>query len=205
MKTVRCSVCGNVLPECICANKFLENHYVKRLVKMFRYKLPLDRTQLVPSNELIYNIKRIDRRDLIDFVADELCDVIKNNIADWHEFTVTNVPRSKNRVIKYGHDHSQKLAKAIAKKLDVGYSELIVSKQRKAQKKTHGEDRMKNPRFYCKKRAKLKSNKVLLVDDIVTTGASMGFCGMLIRGLGAKKIVGVSMAIAYKEQGIVFQ
>ena len=38
------------------------------------------------------------------------------------------------------------------------------------------------------------------MDDIVTSGASMGHAAMLIRGLGAKTIVGVVLGIAYSDE-----
>ena len=39
--------------------------------------MPLDGNDPVPSNELIYNIKRVDMYDLVDFISDELCELIK--------------------------------------------------------------------------------------------------------------------------------
>ena len=105
--------------------------------------------------------------------------------------------------MKYGIDHAELLAKSLAKKLSAQYYQPIISKSKKAQKKTSGEERLKNAQFKLKVRAKSLSGKtVIIVDDIVTTGSSMGACAMLLRGLGAKKIIGATISIAYKDMYI---
>ena len=146
VKLGNCSVCAKTYDKCICSNEYLEKHMVKRLVKVFRYKQPLVETEKIPSNELIYVLKRVKRRDIIDFLSDELVKSIEENIK-YSDFAVTNVPRKRSRAVKYGLDHSKELAKAVAKKLDLDYLELLNSKLDVAQKKTHGVDRIKNACF----------------------------------------------------------
>ena len=76
----------------------------------------------------------------------------------------------------------------------------------KPQKKTHGEQRLKNAKFdYRRRIPDIKGKNVLLVDDIVTTGASMGNSAMLLHGLGAKRIVGVCLSIAYRDKYTPFK
>ena len=75
-----------------------------------------------------------------------------------------------------------------------------------AQKKTHGEERIRNALFdYRKGIPDIKGKRVLLVDDIVTTGASLGNSATLIKGLGVKSIVGVCIGVTYKDKHIPFQ
>ena len=198
-KEEKCAVCFKPLVRCTCTNSYLERHFVKRLVKLFRYKMPLEVGKPIPSNELIYNVKRTDRRDLVDFIAEQLCEAIVANVPNYKDFLVTSIPRKKSRVIKYGHDHAKVIAKTVAKKLGLKYLTLLVSRQSKAQKKTSGEERFKNAEFDYKRGAKLDSTRVLLFDDIVTTGASMGHCAALLRGLGSKYTVGVALGIAYRD------
>jgi len=200
-----CSVCFKKLPECKCPNEYLERHTVHKLVKIFRYKPSVDPNIRVAENELIYNIKRVKRRDLIDFISDEMSEPIKKSLK-YQDYVITNVPRKEARVLEYGLDHSEEIAKAIAKKLGIEYVKLLKSKQKKPQKKVHGEQRIKNAEFDClKKHKSVLGKRVILFDDIVTTGASMGACAMLIRGLGAKEIAGACMAIAFKDKYTPFE
>ena len=199
-----CSVCFSRLDECNCPNEYLETHMVKKLVKVFRYKPSEDPNERIPTNELIYNIKRGKRRDLLDLISDEMILSIRKAIK-YENFIITNIPRTRSRVLKYGLDHSAEIAKSISRKLGIEYVSILKSKSKKAQKKTHGEQRMLNAEFdYKNKIPDINGKRVILVDDIVTTGASMGACAMLIKGLGAKEIVGASLAIAFKDKYIPF-
>ena len=58
---------------------------------------------------------------------------------------------------------------------------------------------MKNADFVLRKSAEGLKGKVLIVDDVVTTGASMGTAAALIRSLGIKDIRGLTLAISYPD------
>ncbi len=200
-----CSVCFKKLYECKCPNEYLENHMVRRLVKVFRYKPSDNSEEKVPANELIYNVKRVKRRDLIDFMSGEVADAIKKSLK-YEECVITNVPRKRSRVLEYGLDHSEEIARAIAKKLEIKYVKLLKSKLKTPQKKVHGEARIKNAEFdYLRHPPSVSGKRVIVFDDIVTTGASMGASAMLIKGLGAKSVYGACMAIAFKDKYKPFQ
>ena len=92
------------------------------------------------------------------------------------------------------------LAKSVAKHFSAQYYQPLYSNSKHEQKHMSSIDRMKNANFKLKRNAKyLNGKNVILFDDIVTTGASMGSAAMLLRALNAKKIVGAVIAIAYKD------
>ena len=199
-KDRQCSVCFKNLNECKCTNDYLDAHMVHKVVKLFRYKPSEDPNIRVAANELIYNVKRVARRDLIDLISDELSEAIKNSV-DPSKYVITNVPRKPGRIVEYGIDHAAEIAKAVAKKLKIEYVRVLKSNAKFAQKKLRGEARLKNARFdYLKRADSVEGKRVLLLDDIITTGSSMGSAAMLIRGVGAKEVVGVCMAITYKDK-----
>lgn len=207
-KNQRCSVCKNVYSKCSCTNDYLSKRFVKKLLKVYRYRPSSSPNEKIPSNELIYHIKRGYRRDIVDFLSDEMVSVIKQNIK-YEKFVITSVPRSRSRIIKYGIDHSRKIAEAIASKLDIEYVSLLKSNSKKAQKKTHGDERFKNISFdyidnIDKHKDAISGRGIILFDDIVTTGASMGGCSVLLKGLGAKSIIGASLSIAFKDNYVAF-
>ena len=95
---------------------------------------------------------------------------------------------------------------AVSKRLHIKYVELLKSKSKKPQKSVYGQARVENARFEYKYKndLNLKGETVILVDDIVTTGASMTNCATLIRGLRPKRIIGACLGTAYKEKYIDF-
>lgn len=201
-----CSLCGKVLNECTCVNDYLERHMVHKLIKVFRYKPSVDFNEKIASNELIYHIKREKRNDLLHFMAKEIVLAIRNSLTLDDNYIISSVPRKRSRVIKYGLDHSAEIAKTVAKLLGIEYVSLLVSNSKQPQKKTHGNMRLQNAVFdYKKKIPDISGKHVLLLDDIVTTGASLGNSAMLIRGLGAKQVIGVCMAIAYTDSYVPFE
>jgi len=197
-KKKKCSVCGNAYNECVCTNNYLERHFVHKLVKIFSYTPPADAHEKLAANELIYNLKRHKRTDIIDFVTDELITALKPHLKE-REYVITSVPRQRPRIIKYGFDHSEAIAKALAKKLKFEYIKPLTSTSKTPQKKTQGEARVENAKFDYVYETNLTGEHIILVDDIVTTGASMGTCAALLKGLGAKKIIGAAISVAYKD------
>ena len=194
--TRNCSFCAKELSSCDCPTEFLSAHFVGKLYKSFRYSFT-NEDKTVPS--LIYTLKRRSRWDVTEFALDLLEKSLKSSGEDFSDFIFTYVPRRKNAVLKYGVDQSANLAKGIAKRLGAKYMPILYSKAKKEQKQLTREERLANAKFYIKRKVNPKTNKVVIVDDIVTTGASLGTASALIRSLGIKNIRGLVLAIAYPD------
>ncbi len=193
-----CSVCAKPYYECECTNKYLNAHYVHKVYKVFRY-FPGDEP---PTNNLIYRLKRDNRRDVVDFLASELLNSLKNKNTNLDNTIITSVPRRRKSIKKYGFDHAMVLAKALSKELGLEYKKLLVSRVKKDQKKSNDKsDRRKNAKFDYRKRClDITGKNVLIIDDIITTGSSVGACATLLHGLGAKKITALTLSIAYSDE-----
>ncbi len=196
VKMRNCSRCARILSECTCSNKFLEKHHVKRLIKVYRY---VQHHENVASNSLIYSLKRDNRGDVLDLLSSELETAVRNSIENPSDFIVTNVPRRRKAIKKYGIDHAKLLAVALARRLGCEYRSLLISKSKRPQKSMHGEERIGNAEFKIK-RVSLKSKRIILVDDIATTGASLGACAELLHSVGARETVGAVISVAYKDE-----
>ena len=195
-KSRNCSKCAKLLHKCDCSNEFLEGHFVRRVIKCFRY---LDRDEATPGNSLIYSLKRDNRSDVLERCTDELAEAIRSSVDKPEEYIFTNVPRRRSAIIEHGIDHSQLLAKSLAKRLGGKYVSLMRSNARKPQKSLERTDRMKNAGFYLIRKPDLKGKSVIIVDDIITSGASISVAASLVRSLGAKNIIAASLAIAYRD------
>lgn len=203
-KKRNCPRCSNVLEKCSCTYDALEPYGIKKLIKISRYSKA---DESLPSNYLIYSLKQDNRSDVLSFLSCELSNAIKNSInLDDDEYIVTNVPRRRKAIVIYGYDHAKELAKSVSLKLGIEYVELLKSKSRKSQKSVHGQERKENAKFDYKKKGNisLKGRTVILIDDIITTGASMTNSATLIKRLKPKKIIGACIGTAYKEPYIDF-
>lgn len=202
-KMRNCPHCSMVLSECNCTYEVLESHGIKNLVKLFRYSKT---EQSQPSNYLIYSLKQDNRSDVISFLADELSEALRRIIDPKIEYVITNVPRRRKAKVNFGYDHARVLAREVSKRLGVEYVELLRSMAKKSQKSVYGAERIRNANFdyVSKMDYSLRGKHVILIDDIVTTGASMSNCATLIKGLRPKRIIGACLGVAYREPYIKF-
>lgn len=200
-KSRNCSRCSRKIPYCTCSNFYLESHYVKKLIKVYRYNSSKPE---LPGNLLVYCLKHDNRRDAFIRASVELAHSIEAAIdlsENKENFIITNVPRRHKAILENGYDHAEMIARRIAKILGIEYAQFLVSKTEKPQKEVYGEKRKENAKFDYKKgpERSLKGKTVIIVDDVVTTGSSLAACAALIRGMGTRKIIGAALSIAYKD------
>lgn len=199
IKTANCSQCSALLHECSCVNEYLESHFIKKHFKVLRYE---SREENATANELIFSLKMDNRADVRDFIASEMAETLEEFVRSRREVIFTNVPRRRSAIIEYGIDHAKDVAKLLADHFNCKYRSLLFSKSKRAQKTIRGAEREKNVCFGIRPLAprSLAGKTVIIVDDIVTTGASVATAGALIRSLGAKEIVAASFASTYKDK-----
>ena len=117
---------------------------------------------------------------------------------------VTWVPLSRWRLWRRGYDQSRLLAERLALKLGVPCEHLLKkTRHTKAQSGLKGEsERRANVlgayEMYPGVQAMRK--RVLLVDDVVTTGATLSECARVLRTAGAAGVVCVTLAAAGKDR-----
>lgn len=199
-KSRNCSRCSRELRFCTCSNEHLRAHSIKRHVKIFRY---LHNQSSAPGNQLIFSLKEDNREDVIDFLADELSTAIFDNIdADFQDCILTNVPRRKISILNFGFDHTKQLAIAISRKTGIKYTDLFVSRSKRAQKGLSGQDRIRNADYDYKrwKHVDLRGQTAIIVDDVTTTGSTLGACATLAKGLGVREVIALTVASAYNDE-----
>jgi ComF family protein len=110
------------------------------------------------------------------------------------EFTagiVTSVPPTPRGFKKRGYDPAGLIAAELAKELGLPYIKLLGSKNGKSQKAVEkGEARIMNVRgrFFLLPDAKAQGKKILLVDDVRTTGATLAACREVLLSAGAENV-----------------
>lgn len=195
-KTRNCSRCARILSECDCSNEYLKAHFIRRVVKCCRY---LSRNDKSPANALIYSLKRDNREDVLSFAADQLLFALNNSVSNLGECIVTNIPRRKSAIVEFGIDHSELLAREIARRSGARYLRIFRSNAKKPQKSLETSDRRKNADFAVVNKTDMTGKRVIIVDDIITSGASMSNAAALIRAMGCRDITAVALAIAYRD------
>ena len=106
--------------------------------------------------------------------------------------TIVPVPISKKRYKERGYNQSNLIARELATQLKIEYNDksLIKTKNVIEQSKLNKEERQKNIQGVYELRSikKLKNKKILLVDDIYTTGNTVNECCKILTKAEPKQI-----------------
>lgn len=102
------------------------------------------------------------------------------------------VPISLKRQWERGYNQSALLAEWLAKQMQISYQQQVLKKrkQNKTQSSLNWQERRQNVKgvFAVAKPKTVQGKRVLLVDDILTTGATAEECCRLLLQAGAKEI-----------------
>ncbi len=191
-----CPKCLKSARECICMPKILSRAGVLCHRKLFFYDS--ENTRSI-ENRIIYNFKRTRLQRLLRFFAERLAVGVREEleVLGASDVILTYVPRSKRSYVTYGFDQSGELVRLMSEILDIPYVRMFDTRMRaKTQKNLDAVARLKNAQknIYAVEENAVKDKYVILVDDIVTTGASMKVCTELLISIGAKGVMCFSVA-----------
>ncbi|MGI6498553.1 MAG: ComF family protein [Oscillospiraceae bacterium] len=128
-----------------------------------------------------------------------MADCVRRHLADSYDL-ITWVPLSSKRKKKRGYDQSMLLAMAVALDLsDVAVEILRKVEERPAQSSLEGADaRFDNVKdaYIITAPELVLGKRILLIDDIITTGATLSECADQLRFAGAADVVCVTLARA---------
>lgn len=154
-----------------------------------------------PQNRIIYFLKQHPNRRMADFLAREWRSAIEEELhtlgAEPQSVLVTGVPRGRRARATYGFDQSELFARALARETGLCCQTVFLRRfGGKMQKKLSAKERMANIRslLSLKDTESVRGRYVFLVDDVVTTGASMAVAVSLLREAGALGVICLCIA-----------
>ena len=126
-----------------------------------------------------------------------------NDIFDAGVDLIIPVPLSYRRLFKRGYNQSVLLARELSKLtgIEVDVTSLVKIKNTKAQSSLLGKNRLKNIKnaFAIKNTNKIKNKRIVLIDDVMTTGATLSECAKILIRAGAKSVDTLTVARTKKE------
>lgn len=148
--------------------------------------------------KIIHAIKYFHRKDLIAPLSHALIDEIKKKDT---EYVLVPVPMPKLRTYMRGYNHIEALANLIHTKTGLPIDVNLVlrnpnhSKKRQVMMKSRNE-RIKNPHnaFIVNSSASIHGKKIILLDDVTTTGATLQEIRKLLLQHGAKEVEAYTFA-----------
>ncbi len=135
------------------------------------------------------------RRDAGDALSSLLAERTRGILAPHH--VLVPVPTTRGRRSARGYDQSVRLARALGKHAGVPVLVALVQSAGDAQRGRSRSERLAaRGRFSCVAPALVAGTRVVLVDDVVTTGATLADCAETMRRAGAVVDAAVVLARA---------
>jgi competence protein ComFC len=216
---INCAAATSYKDACLCGNciekiELLENKceicsgaiFENKCVICSGRKIYFDKNITVAGysgivKEILHNYKFNKRKRLCKHISKlAIKEIIQyKNIID----IITSVPINRKKRFDRGFNQSELIAKDIAKKLNKVYLSCLKEKYHfKTQRKLGFRDRFLNilDRYEVQnaKRNKkyIQDKKVLIIDDVFTTGATINECARILKSFGADRVYSLTIARA---------
>jgi len=109
---------------------------------------------------------------------------------DWQDYLVVPIPTATSRVRQRGFAHSELLARTISAKLRVEYSPALRRLGQTRQLGAKREDRLAqlSGSFAVRSQGRISGRKILLIDDVLTTGGTIIAASKALKAASAKQV-----------------
>lgn len=139
-----------------------------------------------PVRRLVADLKFRSRRRVARALAARLVADIEADPTSPRFDVVTWAPTSSRRVAGRGFDQSELLARHVARRLKLPCRRLLERSRGPAQTGRRRSERLQGPVF--RSRPLTRAQNVLVIDDVVTTGATFAAAAHALRLAGAREV-----------------
>lgn len=189
----RCYKCGKPVSEeeteyCMDCTK--KEHYFTQGISLWSYDESVKKA--------VYDLKYKNQREFAGYFAKELIKVYYRQIKAWDADAVIPVPIHKKRYRQRGFNQAELVARAISSymQIPVETDYVVRVKNTKPQKELNDKERQKNLKNAFKiNQNGVKLKKVIIVDDIYTTGATVDVVAELLLSAGITNVYVITLCI----------
>ncbi len=197
---IACEVCGRPLPG---LQQNPGQHLLCPACRDNTYAFDCARSFALYEGELVQAIlllkfERIE--PLGAWFAERLAEAVRNDPDLLAADVVVPVPLHRERERERGYNQADLIAKPLAKRLQLPHKAVLLMRTRPRPDKRilSLEERWESVRgaFATRPGSQVDNQRVLLVDDVMTTGATLDACARALRDAGAKSVIGLTAARA---------
>ena len=154
----------------------------------------------------VKRFKYSGRVEYADYFAERILHTCGTQLRSWNGLVLIPVPVHHTRLLQRGYNQAEVLVHALSRRTGIPCASHTVIRRRKTQPQNGlgVAERRENVKgaFALRKRAKLPES-VILVDDIYTTGSTLGEIRKLLRESGVREIHAVCVCVAIQEPDVV--
>lgn len=191
---IPCPICHHPARQCACVPTFLQSEAVPVLTTGFY------QPRECPAHaKLIYTLKHTAENTAAQICARSLSSVFLHWCASRKlpsdAWIFTYPPRSAESRSTYGFDQSERLARLCSRNCDGIFVNLFHRHGGDKQKQLHTQQRLENAShaITLRRHPDLSGQSVVVIDDILTTGATTARCAALLKEIGVSRILILSV------------
>lgn len=187
----RCKICGKVL---VSELDFCSECKTEPVIKNIDSVFPLH-TYRLWKKTLLFAWKMEGDRTLSSVFASIIYKALL--LKNFENLVIVPVPPRPRKIRKKGWDQIEELSFMLKKMYGVKIAKLLERVSSKEQKKLNRKERLGSSGAVYKLKEKIKiiPEKVILLDDVVTTGSTLEKCAVLLKSLGVKNVYAFSLFI----------
>lgn len=206
-KNALCHCCAYPVADCTNPVNSMPRHGIDTLIKLVEYQ-PQKRSGV--GNRVIFKLKDKESAELHAFLARELAPALKKQLLVLGQTPENTMlvwaPRSRRAERERGFDQSKGLCVALARELGIPKPEKMIRRTGGRVQKMLGQEQRRKNAFssfeaipaHC---AELSGKCVILVDDVVTTGATLCACAAKLRPYKPAHIIAACIAVDAPVEG----
>lgn len=135
--------------------------------------------------------------------AKRLREVHGELLQNWEADMVVPVPLHRTRQKERGFNQVDLFGRPLARRLKLPYRPVLLKRERPRPEKhlLHFEERWEAVRgaFVIREGGRVDNLRILLLDDVMTSGATLDACSRALREAGARSVVGLTIARAVRQ------
>ena len=135
--------------------------------------------------------------------ARSLQEVVRNLPEKFAADLIVPVPLHRTRQKERGFNQVDLFGRPLARRLRLPYRPVLLKRERPRPEKhlLHYEERWEAVRgaFAIREGSQVDNSRILLLDDVMTSGATLDACSRALRDAGAKSVLGLTIARAVRQ------
>lgn len=151
----------------------------------------------MPVSSSIYAFKYKNRRVYGEVYGREMAKMFRKIIRLWEIDVIVPVPLHRKKQKKRGYNQAEILAKEIGFRVGIPVDTTLVKRKKNTvpQKEFTRKERKKNLKNAFEVTGKVEGKRVLIIDDIYTTGSTIDSISILLKKAGAEKTYFLTISI----------
>lgn len=196
-----CSVCANMLPgvspRCYRCKRWEEGYQTCRRCRKHSVLFSV-RPVTLYGDPFAKELVRVLKFERAKGAASSMAEAMITALKQFGDARITHVPTANSRVRERGYDQAALVAKELAARCGQIYTPLLARTGNQRQLGQDRDVRLKQMEgaFRVLRPSLVQGKRILLIDDVLTTGATCEAAARALRQAGAKRVSALVFAVA---------